>query len=250
MKHRLLIFCCFFTAFHVYSQSPIKNDNILFRNEKVYGLIFHSQGWGGNIKYTNSLTAKNKVFWEANLQNYKHVKEVKVLNPFYENSKKFVYGKLNYCFLIRGSVGYQKILYGKPRTEGIGIEVRHFLSTGVSIAILKPIYLKIIHSGKLTSEDTIFDEKYNFDKHPLEFIYGRSSFFKGFDQIKPSIGVHAKTGFGFEFASDPEKVKLLEIGTTLDWFPKKLEIMATDENPNFVLTFFISYQFGKKYNKK
>lgn len=249
MKNKILLFCYFFTALSVLGQTNFKNDNILYKKEKVYGVIFHSQGWGGNIKFVNSITAKNKVFWEANLQNLKHVKEVKVLNPFYENSKKFVYGKLNYCFLIRGSVGFQKKLYGKPHTDDIGIEVRHFTSAGLSLALLKPVYLKIVHTGKFSADDTIMEEKYNFDKHPMEFIYGRASFFKGFDEIKPVLGVHLKSGFGFEFASDPEKVKLLEIGTTLDFFPKKLEIMATKENPNFVLTFFISYQFGKKYYK-
>jgi hypothetical protein len=88
--------------------------NVLYKNESTIGAYIHTAG-GIGIAYRRGqhVSATRKRMLEVEIQNFKHPKEVKSVNPVYDNAKGFVYGKLNSFLILRPGVGFQNALYQK-----------------------------------------------------------------------------------------------------------------------------------------
>ena len=54
-----------------------------------------------------NITANKKRMWEAEIVNMKHPKEVRSVNPYFDNAKSFFYGKLNSMMVVRAGIGQQ-----------------------------------------------------------------------------------------------------------------------------------------------
>ena len=96
---KLIIFFFLFTIEFVFAQSVDISNNekerLLYQNFFTGGIQAHSSGWGINArKGTNSNVKWNK-FYELDIVNMKHSKEIKMYHPFYDNLRGYVYGKKN-----------------------------------------------------------------------------------------------------------------------------------------------------------
>ena len=93
---------------------------VLYRNESNFGLFVHSGG-GLGIAYRRGyhVHGTRKRMLELEAQNFKHPKEIKSVNSYYDNSKGFVYGKLNSFLLIRPVVGFHNILFQKQEKKNL-----------------------------------------------------------------------------------------------------------------------------------
>ncbi len=219
---------------------------ILLRKENCGSINLSSTGWGIGYRQGKHLTGYKKMMWEVELQNIKHPKEIKSLYPIDENSKSYIYGKLNSFFSIRTGMGIQKVLNGKPYWGGV--EVRQFYYGGVSLGLAKPVYL-YIWNYKPSNEDIIITtERYNPSKHDIDNIYGRAPFTNGIDKTTFYPGLYFRTGFNFEYGEFPENLKYLEVGLIADIFYKPIPIMAFNDKNRYFLSIYLSYNFGKRKN--
>lgn len=82
----------------------------------------------------------------------KHPKEVKLNNNYYENAKPFIFGKLNYLLSWHSGVGRQRVIYSKG--ERGGVEVRLNYSGGLTLGLVKPVYLVVLNDR---TPDDIYD---------------------------------------------------------------------------------------------
>ncbi len=226
------------------AQSPSNVDNkILFRKEWSCYLLAHTGGWGFGYRNGKHKTYLRKRMWEAEFVTMKHPKEKRVVSE-YENNRSFIYGKLNSLYIFRGAYGVQRVLNGKPYWGGV--ELRWFMYGGVSLGITKPVYLYIV---KLNEETGLYDvvvERFNPEEHNIQQIYGRGSFFKGFDHLGFYPGVYGKTGLNFEYGADDQLLKSLECGATLDYYPLAVPMMAFTPKQNLFLSLYISFHLGKR----
>lgn len=220
---------------------------ILLKQEASGGLIIHSNGWGLNFRRGTHVTAKRKRIWEFEVVSMKHPKEFKSVNPYFENSKGYVYGKQNSFLLVRPGFGYQNVLFHKEDRKGGGVEVRYHYYGGLSLGFAKPVYLEILTPTLVPFEFTLSTEKYNPNEHYIDNIYGKAPFAKGLDEIKVHPGIYVKSGFSFDYASRQDNIRSLETGIVLDAFYKKVPIMALTENKQFFLSFYVSLHFGAKW---
>ncbi len=270
---KLFLISVFFLALQsAYSQT---NPNeyqeekpILLRQEMSFGVTLHTSGWGFEVKRGRNITGFKKLMFEAQFVSMKHPKERRVINPFFENSKSYFFGKLNTFNIIRASAGARKTLYSKA--DRTGVEVRFIYMGGLSLGITKPVYLEILTEEPPNSGlYDVVTEKYdpNNQNHNPENIYGRASFTQGLDEIKFHPGGYAKVGFNFEYAPFHEDIKAIEVGASLDAYPRRIPIMAvqvdSDNNgildgkdkwdpyhkPNkqFFLTFYFTLIYGRKW---
>jgi hypothetical protein len=221
-------------------------DNVLFRREMSGSFILHTNGWGVEYRIGKNKTVFNKQTFEFDLLEYKHSKEIKSINPFYTNTKSYIYGKLNTVYLLRAGFGEQRMLNRKPYTGGV--ELRLFYMGGVSLAMAKPVYLNILKWDTLDTRLSIVTEKYNPQNHFPDNIYGRASFLKGFKEIKPYPGLYAKLGLGIDFGNINQSTKLVEVGAVIDYFLKPVPIMANQKAEPFFLTLYLSLGIGKRYD--
>lgn len=221
-------------------------DNILFRNEMNGAFILHTNGWGLEYRIGKNRTVFNKWMLEFDLLEYKHSKEIKKQNIYYTNTRSYIYGKINAVYMVRAGFGELKQLNRKPPSNGI--ELRLFYTGGLSVAFTKPVYLDIL------KWDTTFNrmykevEKYNPSEHFPENIYGRASFFRGFDELKPYPGAYAKIGLNAEFGTFNQSTKVLEVGAAVDFYAKPFPILDSQKKDRLFLTLYISIGFGKRYN--
>lgn len=217
--------------------------NVLYRNESTFGIFGHSAG-GFGIAYRRGqhVTGKRKRMFEIEAQNFKHPKEVKSVNSYFENSKGFIYGKLNSFFIIRPGVGYQNVLYQKSDKKSV--EIRYSYFVGVDLAFAKPVYLEIVRDQVTPIVST---ERYDPEEHTIDVIYGKAPFFKGMDQTRIHPGGYAKLALSFEYADRYNSIKAIETGVVFDVYPKVLPMMAYNKNQQVFASLYLKILWGKKW---
>jgi hypothetical protein len=244
------IFCVILFFFlglsFVFSQEnpEIKDIKVLYKKEMSGSFVVHTNGLGINFRKGNHITGLRKGILEVDLVGMKHNKEVKSYNPNFNNPKGFIFGKMNSLTILRTGYGFLQVLNEKPYRGGV--ELGCLFAGGLDVGFLKPIYV-IVYEGKYNDVDSFSVKKYKYDIDP-ENIYGKASFIRGFDEIKLQFGFFTKLGFNFDFGSYYEFVKALQVGTSLDIYLKPVPIMALTKNNNLFLTFYLSLNFGKRYN--
>lgn len=257
MKNFLI---CFFTLI---SWNCLGQDNPfeyeeekppLMKNEFTFGLNIHTSGWGINVRRSKNITGYKKRVFEVELVNMKHPKEVRSVNPYFDNAKSFFYGKMNTMTVLRTAIGKQNVMFSKA--EKGGVEVRFHYSGGLSLAFVKPVYLNILYPVYVSppnpnfpssTEYDVVVEKYDPDKHYVDNIYGRAPFTHGFDEIKLYPGAYGKMGLSFEYGSHSDAIKCIETGVTIDAYAKDVPIMAKTKNQQFFLNFYINLLYGRKW---
>ena len=243
----IAIFLC--PAFSLFAQQKSQfsdEANVFYRKEAIGGAELHSSGLGLLFRKGIHATGSRRRIWEIEFATMKHEKEVKTLNPYFENAKAYVYGKLNSFFLLRAGIGNHNVIYGKA--EKSGVEVRYIYAGGLSLGFTKPYYLEIINSN--VNHDfgpPTTTEKYDPYKHFPENIYGRASFFTGFDEIKLHPGIYAKFALNFEYSATGSDIKALETGIVADVYPKEIPVMAFNENHQFFFNFYVALHWGGKW---
>ncbi|KPL12479.1 MAG: hypothetical protein AMS26_17580 [Bacteroides sp. SM23_62] len=232
----------------LFAQGEIKQQaRIFYRNEKSLGISLNSNGMGISGRYAKRLNARKKTIWEIDGANIKHPKEVRISNYYY-NNRSFVFGKQNLFLNLRGGWGKQHEMFRK--VDRGGISIRRYFTVGPAIGFLKPIYYEVFKAGGGGVNDYyISEEKFDPSIH-LGYIYGRASFFKGFNEIAVVPGVYGRFGLSFEYSKSDITIHAIETGVSLDLFPKKIEIMATEQNNFYFLTLFVAYRFGKVVDAK
>ncbi|UCG26711.1 MAG: hypothetical protein JSV24_06935 [Bacteroidales bacterium] len=224
-----------------------EQQRIFYRNEHTLGIFLNSTGWGVGYRYGKRINYLNKRLYEIDFNNIKHPKEYKTTNPYFPNTKGFIYGKENLFVNLRAGYGFQHEMFRK--IDRGGISIRRFYSFGPSLGFYKPIYYELlVQVGGNTY--TIEVEKFDENIHQATDIYSRASFFKGFDEIKFVPGVYGKAGVNFEYSKYDRLIHAIEIGLTFDAYLRKVPIMATEDNRQFFFSLFISYRFGKVVDPK
>ena len=214
---------------YVFGQGELdEQQKVFFRNERTGAIYFSTDGYGLSYREGKRINYLNKKLLEFDIGHLVHPKEYR-LTPYYQTSGTFVFGKTNSVFFIRGGIGRQHELFKKADLGGIAI--RYFFSGGPAIAFCKPIYYKILDPvGGQGNEFKIIEEKFDITKHDPTMIYGRSNYFKGFNEMKLKPGLYVKGGFNFEYSKQDKIIHAIEIGAQINAFFMEVPIMATENN--------------------
>ena len=120
-----------------------EQQKIFFRNEKTIALLLNTDGYALSYREGKRIDYLNKRLFEIDLGTFRHPKEIKLSNPYYQTPGTFVFGKLNSVIFIRAGIGHQHEIFKKADLGGIAI--RYFYSGGPVLSMYKPIYYKILH---------------------------------------------------------------------------------------------------------
>ena len=214
----------------------------MLRDERTFGIFLNSNGFSGNYRYGYWRNAKNQFIIDVDFAYVKHPKEVKTSISYDYSTHRYVYGKQNLFWELKGAAGWQKELYRKH--DKTGISVRMFYSGGLSLGFTKPIYYEVYtfsSIGEATSKEYM---KFNPGIHQTQ-IGGRGPFNMGFSELGLLPGLYAKTGFSFEYSQKDAIVHALEVGLSLTAYPKEIIIMATEQNSFLFFNLNVGYRFGK-----
>lgn len=230
-----------------YAQSELSQDvRVMTTNEHSSLLSLNSNGVMFSFQLGKRLDGFKKRIIDFDFAYVKHPKEIRVENPYYQNQKKFVFGKLYTMFTLRAGLGKLREKYSIFDKGGIAI--RYHYEVGTSIALMKPNYYEVVDSSHIIDNIEyiyISDKQFDYNIHQISDIYSRSSFFKGIDEIKFIPGGFLKGGLSFVFSEKQEDIKALEIGAIVDIFARSIQIMATEKKDRFLISLYIGYRFGK-----
>jgi hypothetical protein len=216
--------------------------SVLFRDESTFGAFLNSNGFGFNYRYGFYRNAKNQFLLDADFSYVKHPKEVKTQVAYDYSTRRYVFGKENLFWELKGAAGWQKELYRKYDKKGIS--VRWYYGGGIALGFLKPIYYEVWDFTFVGEPDN--REYKKFDTHfDQAQIGGRGPFFMGFDELSVVPGLTAKTGLSFEYSEKDALVHALEAGINLTVYPKEINIMATELNNFLFFNLSVGYRFGR-----
>lgn len=206
--------------------------------------FLNTNGGGIGFEQGRTPTYYDKHFWEVDFLYNAHHKAVRA-RSYFANARPFAYGKLCDLFFLRAGYGYQRTIHQKPYWGGV--RIRYTLSGGFCLGMALPVYLRVAHydtsTGYYTSESV---ECYDPDKHYIDDIITRASFFKGIGQTKLRPGFYFKTGLNFDFSKDEYTMHALEVGGTIDMVFPFVQQMAFNKAKPFYLCAYIAYHFGKR----
>jgi len=228
------------------AQESDDSPTIIYNKQMAGGLDIHTNGFGAFFQLGKYRGVKNILLFNVDLVTMKHEKEVKSYNPVYEDSRSYVYGKLNNFYTLRPMIGKKRVLAQKERRSGVQVSYQWLV--GPTIGITKPIYLEIGYPS--IPYDYLSVEKYNPEQHFFDDIYGRASGLRGVSELGIVPGGSFKFGLNFEYSNQKDRMKGLEVGAVLDFYWKKVPIMAeeyVDANRQYFLTLYLNLFFGKKY---
>ncbi len=220
-----------------------QDPNVLYRNELSFGMFAHSRGLGINVIRGKHVTGTRKRLMEIEALNLKHPKELKFTNKT-DNSKRFVYGKLNSLLAFRVGVGYQTTIFKRMDRKSVEIRTAYFV--GGNITFAKPNYI-LVYRETITGNKFQESIKYNPEIHTIDSVFGKGPMLDGLAEMKVYPGFYAKANLSFEYAPFSNKVKAIETGVILDYYPKAIPIMAHNPAENFIVTLYVGFVFGKKW---
>jgi len=244
MKHAIIfVLVLLLSAASLLAQGEIDNQlRAMLRDERTFGGSLNSNGWGINYRYGYWRNARNQFIIDGDFAYVKHPKEVKTSVAYNYNTYRYVYGKENLFWELKGAAGWQKELYRK--IDRNGISVRLYYAGGISLGFAKPIYYKVFTTSGLG--EIIYEEHLKFDPGIHQGnIGGRGPFYMGFDELKLIPGLYGKTGFSFEYSRKDAVLHALEAGVSLTVYPKEIPIMATEQNNFIFFTLNVGYRFGR-----
>lgn len=169
----------------VYSQDVIEdshlNDaNVLYNHQAVGGISIHTEGWGFYFREAKIKDIYKKIFWETEFVTMHAEQEYKISNPNQPESSPYYFGKLNGMGILRLGVGVLRMIWRKNDLSCIQIDAVY--AAGVSLGILKPVYLEIYSSG-VNGDELPVAQEYNPNQDTPANIYGRASVFDGLNQL-------------------------------------------------------------------
>ena len=214
--------------------------------------IFRSE-WNGSLSLTTSgfslgyrrgkqfnSTMYRKHLFEVEGSYIRHNKEVRS-TPYSPRAHRFIYGKRNTLFTLRGGYGQMRVLTTKPYWGGV--ELRWLTIGGASLGFAIPYY---IYRYRDDYSDVLVAEAYDPDKHNWGNIYGRGPYFKGISSTTLHPGVYLKTALNAEFSRYQSGVRSLELGAMAECLFIPVDMMAFNDKKSLFLSLYVSYLFGAK----
>lgn len=227
------------------SDKPIE-ERLVYSHQNTFHVALHSQGLGAGFKIGRIKSIHVTRNWEAQFVSLHSLKEIKTLNISTYNTRSFIYGKLNYVYVLRFGYGEERRIFGKPYWGGV--ETRWTYEAGASLALLKPYYYYALNyrpDGSGGYYETIEEQTFSSGVD----ILGRASFAKGIAETKLSPGVHATLGLSFEIGKTRSRVQAINVDVKAECFPLGVSIMDSERDRRFFLTFMLSYNWGSRFNK-
>jgi hypothetical protein len=217
---------------------------LIYKREQSMGINLNTDGWGFDYRLGFFKTGYLKRTLDISFSFIRDPKETRYYNSYDQSSKSFIYGKERSFYSLRFLYGNQKDLSNKPYWGGV--DIRWLNLFGFNLGIGKPIYLYVVDQAN----DGVLDlQRYDPARHNLSNIYGRGPYSKGLSELEVFPGISFKTALNVEYGSIPEKTRSIEAGIIFNGYLRPYNIMAYSDQRYFDMSVYLSFNFGKRYNK-
>lgn len=235
-------------------------EELDFTKENTFGVQLNTNGGAiGAINYRHSIK-KGDGDWYTYLVEFGSIKHNKEFTLPTSSGGAFIYGKMNYLFVLRTQLAQEKRLFWKGKEDGV--RLTWVYSAGPSLGLVKPYYIEFDYTepdyddetGLINWENTVIDhrkEQYdpinNKDHNNEGGIIGSGGFFTGISETTPCLGFSAKTSLNFEFGVFDRASSGIETGIMFDYFFKEIRLYHPPGKPTkFFSSIFLTFYFGNR----
>ena len=227
-----------------------------YNKELLVGGKVNTNGWSGSIYY---LKRKNKLtngLWQLHFSEIKHEKQIKQQGtnkafPQLGNAGPYVFGRINNLYTLQLGFGKEKLLLPDVLEGNISVSFRY--SGGLSLAMLKPYYLKLIYVDYTQPNNpaTLKEEKYSSTNsdHFLNSgdVLAESKWSKGLSDIQYVPGIFAEACFVITPSKSKSFIQVVTLGANIAYYSKKLSIMADQKAYPYQASLFAGLGIGKRW---
>lgn len=225
-----------------------ETEMIYYRDNQIGGLFStNSSGFipGFFYRYGWHKTGSSKNIFETELAFANHPKEDSRYTKYSDNPSKFSYGRINYVFFLRNGFGRKLELTERPYRNSVSLNLVY--SAGLSLALLKPVYIDVLKPSDNGFTNFVVPERYDPNKdYDIFDIYGNSSFFYGISETSIRPGAYGRMGLSIEYGQYPTKYTSIECGVTFDAFNKGLPMMAKLSEEQYFFGVYLALTTGWK----
>lgn len=229
-------------SFSGFAQSGESDE---YWDEIAVGLNFNTVGGllgGVSIRYSNKINTSNFRNFTIEINEIKHAKENRVAGF---TGQSYIFAKKNHLFSIRPQYGREFVLFNKSPKEGVRLST--ILAGGPSFGLLKRYYIDY-NFADVSQRPDIQTVPYEPTVHEdFGKIYGASSFFNGFDDIRMILGFHAKIAANFEFGKSNYSVSGVEAGFLFEAFAKQPELIEYYHNASIYTSVYLTLYYGIRW---
>jgi len=254
----IITICCLLFSQTVFAQESDFRTRLSrdITNELIYtsswsaNFRLRSDGWQVGGEITKSKNYFRSTIYQFDLGLYKHPKQVRQNKDPYAgffNSngiRPFIYGKQHSLFALHAAIGQKFLLAEKARRNGVMIN--YYYVGGVTLGLLKPYYLRVCADAQCSRLEVVTydpDSDNNFLNY--DYIYGGAGFGKGWE-LKFRPGLHARTGLQFDWSSQDNVIKAVEVGISADGYFGRVPMMVIEKNKFLFFNAFVGISMGKK----
>jgi hypothetical protein len=216
-----------------------------YESEFIWGINKNtSGGLIGGLAFRKSRKIGEKLYQSIGLElmNVKHPQEYQIRS---NAGTTFIYGKVNYLYAFRFQYGRELILFRKAPQQGV--EIKAIAAVGPSIGLLSPYYIEYSPDGNPNPNNT---KRAQYDpnnpNHGINQIIGSGYLLQGLDESKVRVGANLKMGLSFELGTIKSNVTGFELGTLIDAYTKKIDLVSGVENKSIFPTAYITIFYGTR----
>lgn len=232
---------------------------VVFDFETTWEGRVHPQGWALSYRKGRLRSYYRTTYQNFELGYVRHRQERRHSKPPLGRSidgsttlpSSFIYGKANQFFALRYSRGEKHYLSEKTRRKGVAMG--WIYEGGVSVGLLKPYHLQVIRTGadvtELRLETLSYEDDLKEDFLDYDLIFGGTSFWQGWDEITPTVGLHGKLGMHWALGAFDKKVQAIEAGLMLDIYPQRIPLIIERDditNSYYFVKLYLGFQLGKR----
>lgn len=223
--------------------APPKKLDIENPNELNAGINLNTLGsllGGVTFKFNKKTTLNKSHSFTLELVNIKHPKELRITNSGSKNNSSFIVGKYHHLLAMRTLYGKQFLFFDKAKDEGVELSLN--TSAGIIWGFEKPYYVLVEGSNT----DSSGYHPYKTVRAP-DKITGQGNLFMGLSEAKLVPGFSGRLSAVAEFGIESNTPFGIEIGTQLDVFKRKIEILPYAGDKQFFVSAFIVAYMGLKW---
>jgi len=221
-----------------------KKEKPTYKKEITAGLNLNTNGGligGLNTYYSYNYRKQHSHLYGLEIVQVKHDKEQRFSSLISGNS--FILGKLNYLTSIRPQFGHTWQMFQKTPQDGVRLNL--VLAGGPTFGIVTPYFIRVEEGGVIGKTVT---ERYDPRKHHAQNIVGRAGYFYGFGKSELQMGFNLKTAVNLEFGLYKGSMTGLEVGWTLEMFPKEIVLLQSRvTNPTIFNALSLTLFYGSRY---
>ncbi len=221
----------------------------------LIGGKLNSDGWSGTMNYVKRRTCKTSNYWQLSFSEIRHEKQAKQkgTNAGFKtlgNPGNYHFGKINTLYTLQLGFGKEHLLLPAVIEDNLSVSFRY--GGGLSLAMLKPYYLKLIYIDYSGSTETAHIEEHIYSRADSakflepKTIFGNAKFGNGIEGIDYVPGGYIETALVITPRKSKTFATQITLGISAAMYYKPLPIIQGQHAHPYQVCLFAGLLIGKR----